>query len=414
MARTRLAFSIALLLTILAYPLILQAQDSPQWRGPNRDGVIPSYAGPQTWPEQLRQKWQVTVGIGHSTPLLVGKSVFVFARQGEQEVASCLDLDSGKLLWRDAYDAPYTMHQAARPHGKGPKSTPAYSEGRLFTLGISGILSSYDAKSGKLRWRREFSTEFKTTSPYFGTATSPIVDGKRVIAFVGGHDSGALIAFDTDTGKTIWQWAADGPAYASPVIFDAAGIRQLVTQSQQKIVGLSAADGRLLWSLPFTTPYVQNIITPLIYKDLLIFSGLEQGVLAIKLLQNGQTWKPEKIWENKEASFYMSDPVIHEGRLFGMSHKDKGQFVALEAATGKILWKTAGREGDNAAVLTGGDKLFLLTSDADLIVAEANATGFRPLRRYTVAKSQTYAHPVISGKSILIKDVETLTLWSLD
>jgi outer membrane protein assembly factor BamB len=402
------------LFLLLIPPLTLQAQDSPQWRGPKRDGVIPSYAGPKAWPEQLKQKWQVNVGIGHSSPLLIGKNIYVFTRQGEQEVVSSLDLDTGKILWSDAYAAPYTMNPVAKAHGKGPKSTPAFSAGKLFTLGIGGILSGYDAKTGKALWRREFSSDFKATSPEFGTAASPLVDGKLVIAFVGGRDSGALMAFDTETGKTVWKWQEDGPGYASPIIVNLAGIRQVVTQSQQKILGLSLADGKLLWEMPFTTPYVQNIITPISFGDLLIFSGLEQGVTAMKLVQSGRVWKAEKVWENKSVSFYMSDPVISEGRLFGMSHRNKGSFVALDASTGKTLWETTGREGDNTAVLAGGDKLFLLTSDAVLIVAKASGRAFEPIRRYTVAKSLTYAHPVISGSQILIKDVENLTLWSTE
>ena len=194
MARPKFAFVSALQFLFLLFPLALQAQDSPQWRGPNRDGVIPSYIGPQTWPNQLKQKWQINVGLGYSSPLLVDKNIFTFTRQGEQEVVSCLDLDTGRVLWRGAYAAPYTVNPVARAHGKGPKSTPAFSTGRLFTLGIGGILSSWDAKSGKLLWHREFSADFRTTSPDFGTATSPIVEGKLVIAFVGGNDSGALMA----------------------------------------------------------------------------------------------------------------------------------------------------------------------------------------------------------------------------
>ncbi len=390
------------------------SQDSPQWRGPNRDGVIPSYMGPKVWPEQLKKVWQVQVGLGHSSPLLVGKSVFVFSRQGEQEVVSCLNVDSGKPLWRDAYPAPYTVNPVAGAHGKGPKSTPAFASGKIYTLGIGEILSCYDAQSGKLAWRREFSSEFRSTSPEFGTATSPIVDGNRVIAFIGGPNGGALTAFDVQTGKTAWKWSGDGPAYASPIIVSIAGVRQIVTQSQEKIIGVSAADGKLLWSMPFTTPYVQNIITPIAFRNLIICSGLEQGVMALKPVPSGQSWKIEKVWENKSAAFYMSDPVVSGGLLFGMSHKNSGQFVALDAATGKTLWQTRGREGDNTAVLAGGDKLFLLTSDADLIVAKASGSAFEQIRRYKAANSATYAHPIISGSKILIKDVDTLTLWSAE
>jgi len=110
----------------------------------------------------------------------------------------------------------------------------------------------------------------------------------------------------------------------------------------------------------------------------------------------------------------MSDPVPNGGRIFGMSHKNKGQFVAIDAAMGKTLWESNGRVGDNTTVLTGGDKLFLLTSDAELIVAQATSPAFQEIRRYTVAKSAVYAHPVITGKNILIKDAETLALWSAE
>jgi len=392
----------------------LSAQNWPQWRGPNRDGAIPGLSEPTAWPEQLKQKWQVKVGIGHASPLLVDKRVYVLARQGEEEVVAAFEFATGKQVWRDAYPAPYTMNSAAIAHGKGPKSTPLVHGGKLFTLGISGILSCYDAVSGKLAWRRAFSGEFKTTSPDFGAATSPIADGNRVLVHVGGNGSGALIAFDVESGKTVWAWTGEGPAYASPIIVTLAGSRQVVTQSQQRLIGLSAADGKLLWSIPFTTSYDQNTITPLLFKDILIFSGLEKGVIAIRVIQDAGQWRTEKAWENPGVSFYMSNPVLNGAVLFGMSTRNKGQFVALDAATGKTLWSSAGRAGENAAVLTAGDKLFLLTTDAELIVAKVNGAAFEQVRRYTVAKSPTWAQPVIAEKTILVKDAEMLTSWGIE
>jgi outer membrane protein assembly factor BamB len=234
-----------------------------------------------------------------------------------------------------------------------------------------------------------------------------------VIVHVGGQDSGALTAFDLESGKEIWRWAGDGPSYASPIVAEFGGTRQIVTQSQQNIVGVSAADGRLLWSIPFKTAYVQNIVTPLLHNGTLIFSGLDNGVMAIRLRQSGGKWVHEKVWENPDVSFYMSTPVVNGGVLFGLSHKGLGRFVALDAATGKTLWATAGHEGDNAALLTAGDKLFCLTTDAEFIVARADRGGFQPLRRSTVAKSPTWAHPVLTGNHLLIKDTETLTSWTL-
>ena len=406
--------AIVFLFVLSQLPLLVIAQEWPQWRGPGRDGIISAFAEPKAWPDQLKQKWQISVGTGHSSPLLVKQKVYLFTRQGEQEVVSCIDFETGKQIWRESYSAPYTMNSAATRHGKGPKSTPVFHAGKLVTLGISGILSCYDAESGKPLWRREFASQFSDTSPLYGTATSPIVERGLLITHIGGNDSGALTALDLETGKTVWSWNGDGPSYASPIIIDLAGIRQVVTQSQKNLIGVSVADGKLLWSIPFTTAWVQNIITPIVYGQTLIFSGLDRGVMAMKLGQSGGKWNTEKVWENTDASFYMSTPVLKGDLLLGLSHKNKGRFVALDAQTGKTLWATAGREGDNAAVLTSGDKLFLLTDDAELIVAKANSSGLEQLRRYSVAKSPTWAHPVLAGKRILVKDAESLTLWSLD
>src|SRR3984893_11110756 len=206
------------------------AQDWPQWRGPNRDGVVAAFTPPKVWPDKLKTIWKVHVGLGHSSPVVVGRRVYLHSRQEENEAASCFDLDTGKLLWRDTYPTPYMMNPAAFSHGKGPKSTPVLYNNSLYTFGISGILSCYDTSTGKVRWRKEFSKQFKATSPFFGAATSPIVHKGLVIVHVGGNDSGALTAFDADTGDVKWSWSGDGPGYASPIVFDGAGVTQIVTQ----------------------------------------------------------------------------------------------------------------------------------------------------------------------------------------
>ncbi|PYT08433.1 MAG: hypothetical protein DMF60_04770, partial [Acidobacteria bacterium] len=196
------------------------AQDWPQWRGPNRDGLTASFTAPKVWPDKLRTIWKVPVGLGHSSPVVVGRRVYLPSRQDENEIASCFDLDTGKLLWHDSYPTPYMMNPAAMSHGKGPKSTPVVYNDKLYTFGISGILSCYDTATGKVKWRKEFSKQFKATSPLFGAATSPIVQNGLVIVHVGGHDSGALTAFNAETGDVKWSWAGDGPGYASPIVFE--------------------------------------------------------------------------------------------------------------------------------------------------------------------------------------------------
>ena len=390
------------------------AQDWPQWRGPNRDEVVSSFIAPKVWPDKLKTIWKVQVGIGHSSPVVVGRRVYLHSRQEENEVASCFDLDTGKQLWRDSYPTPYMMNPAAVSHGKGPKSTPVVYNNNLYTFGISGILSCYDTMTGKMRWRKEFSKQFKATSPLFGAATSPIVHNGLVIVHVGGHDSGALTAFNAETGDVKWAWTGDGPGYASPIVFGSGGTAQIVTQTQKSIAGFSAATGEQLWRIPFETEYVQNIVTPIVYKEMLIFSGLDKGTTAVRVIKLAGKWQAVKVWQNSEVSMYMNSPVVSGDYLYGLSHKRKGQFFCLDARTGKTLWSSGGREGDNAAIVAAGQFLFLLTDGAEMIVARSDPKQFEVLKKYSVADSPTWAHPVLVGNRVLIKDASSLALLSVE
>jgi outer membrane protein assembly factor BamB len=306
------------------------------------------------------------------------------------------------------------MNPAAASHGKGPKSTPLVYDNKLYTFGISGILSCYDATAGRIKWRKEFSKQFKATSPLYGSAVSPIAHNGLVIVHAGGHDSGALIAFNAETGDVKWSWTGDGPGYASPIVFRSGASIQIVTQTQKSIAGFSPETGEQLWRIPFETEYVQNIVTPVVYKQTLILSGIDKGTMAISVIKRGDKWQTEQIWNNPDVAMYMSSPVASGDYVFGLSHKRKGQFFSLDARTGKTQWISNGREGDNAAIVAAGSVLFLLTDASDLLIAKNGATGFEVLKKYPVADSPTWAHPVVTNKGILIKDRTTLALLSFE
>jgi len=323
------------------------------------------------------------------------------------------DLQSGKILWQYRMPAPYTMNEAATAHGKGPKSTPVLSEGLLFTFSITGVLTALDARSGQVQWRQTFADRFPSTSPTFGTAMSPVVFDGLLIAHVGGDGKGALSAFEARSGRLRWRWTQDGPAYASPVVATFDGTKQVVAQTQHFVVGLSVADGKRLWTLPFTTEYDQNCVTPVVFQDTILLSGLFKGLFAVRPVKRGLTWTVESFWQNDTVSMYMSTPVVIAGRLFGLSHRNKGQFVAVDASTGKTLWIAVGRQGENAAIAASANLLFSLTDDGVMTVAAANPSAFQPLQRYDVASSPTWASPVVLNDGFMIKDEGSLTYWRL-
>jgi outer membrane protein assembly factor BamB len=395
-------------IALLAAPV--DAGDWPQWRGPVRDGIVPGLPPRAAWPVALPPAWKVRVGGGHSSPVVGGDRVFVFSREGEDEVVQALELATGRRVWRQSYPAPYTMNMAAMAHGKGPKSTPVVEGGRICTLGISGILSCLDAATGRVLWRKEFAAQFKETSPLYGAAMSPVIDRGRLIAHVGGSGQGALMAFDPATGDVLWAWKGDGPSYSSPVVAEPAGVRQVVTFTESYLVGVSAEKGELLWKLPFTTSWVQNAVTPIVHGDLVIYSGLDHPVKAARVVRKGAAFAAEPAWENAEVASYLSSPVLVGGRLCGLSHRRRGQFFCLDAATGKTLWLSEGRQGENAALVTGGGLLYALTTDSELVIADPAAASFGVLRRYDVAESPTWAHPVVLPDGVLVKDAETLAL----
>jgi outer membrane protein assembly factor BamB len=384
----------------------LAAVDFPQWRGPNRDGVVGSVKLPAAWPDKLTRKWRMAVGEGHASPVLSAGRLYVFARQGENEILRAVDPAAGKVVWTSSNAAPYTVNPAATKHRKGPKSTPVVTGGRVVTLGISGILSVHDAATGKVLWRKEFGKEFRETSPLYGAAMSPIVVDGLVIAHVGGDGGGALTAFDLAAGAVRWRWAEDGPGYSSPVVVTVAGKRQVVTQSEKNIVSVDPKDGKAVWKIPFTTPYAQNSVTPLVHGDKLILSGLSNGTMCLD-------GAGKVVWHNKEIGMYMNSPVMRGETIYGFTNRNRGQYFAMSTRDGKLLWSSEPRKGDNAAILLAGDLLFLLNTDAELIVAKASPASFQTVKTYTVAESETWAHPLVLSEGIVIKDFESLTLWTV-
>jgi outer membrane protein assembly factor BamB len=381
-------------------------QDYPQWRGRNRDGAASAFSKPDSWPDTLRLRWRVDVGEGYATPLVVGATVYAFTRSNGNEGITALDAETGKTLWRTDYPVAYEAYEDSVDHGDGPKATPLFHNGKLHTLGISGTISAFDAFTGTLVWQKPA----PPAQPYLGTASSPIGHGDLVIVQADGDR--ALTAFEANTGRAVWTVKNDF-TFASPIIIDLYGTRQVIALAQQSILGISVADGAVLWEHPWKSPFVQAI-TPVLYRQTIIVSGHHRGVMALKPIRRENTWVVEVVWETQDASMFLSNPVVIGDILFGLSHRNSGQFFAIDASNGQVLWLDRPRRATNSALVMADDLLFFLNDDAELIVARSSRTGFEPLTRYRVADSATWAQPAVSGKRIFIKDVSSLALWSLD
>ena len=385
----------------------ISPRDYPQWRGQHRDGAASAFAEPTAWPDALTRRWKVDVGEGYATPLVVGDTVYVFTRRSGAEVMTALSAETGRERWRTSYAAPYTPDTPAAAHGVGPKATPLFHQSRLFSLGITGIVSAFDAMTGKLAWQTPAASEH----PSYGTAVSPAGEGDLVIVHPGNH--GPLTAFDATTGAMRWEGTGRG-AYASPMIVDLGGARQVVTMTQDSVVGVALADGRQLWEYAWRSRAEPSAITPVVHGDTLIVSSQAMGVAALKPTRRDGAWVVDRVWQTTEVSLFLSNPVLVGDTLFGLSEKARGQFFALDANTGRVLWLGPPRQASNTAVVKASAALLLLDDDGELIVAKTSRSGLEIVKRYAVAASATWAQPAVSGNRIFVKDVTSLSLWTLN
>lgn len=389
------------------------ADDWPQWRGPERTGIVPAVDSPSAWPETLKKMWSVPVGEGYSSPVVAAGRVFVHGRRESQETVSAIDLGSGKVIWEQKYTAPANKNPYAKSMALGPYSTPLAADGRLYTLGTTAILSAWNATTGALVWRKDFSATIDTSKLFCGTATSPLRTKNSVIVHVGDDRRGVIAAFDPATGKEQWTREVAGAGYASPLELTIGGVRQIVSMTTRSVVGIDHSNGALLWEFPFQDEWNENIVTPVAIDNGLVVSGVRQGTRALEIARAGTGWTARQKWHTPDVAMYMSSPILAGGTLYGHSSKRKGQFVAVNPADGQIKWSTEGRSGASASVLAAGKHLLFLTSESEMFVAQLDAAAYKELRRYTVATSPTYAHPVLLRDRLIVRDATHVTVWGL-
>lgn len=386
------------------------AQDWPQWRGESRDAKVADFATPPVWPPALSREWTVTVGAGDATPALVGDRLYVFARRAEEEVALCLNAVDGSELWRNAY--PEEAPTGAAGRHPGPRSTPAVADGMMVTLGTRGMVSCLNAETGEVVWR---TNPFPGAWPQFFTAMSPLIVDGRAILQLGSGDSGAIVAFDLPTGDQLWRWEGAGACYSSPVLMTIGDSAQVVSMTASSIVGLSLADGSLLWEIPFVPEgRAYNASTPIVDGDVVIYSGAGRGTFAVRVVQDGNGFTVEELWANPDAAVQFNTPVLVDGLLFGLS--SRGSLFCLDAQTGETQWQA--EEGLDRSgfgpIVSAGSTLLALPPSGQLIAFEATAAGYAELGRVGVSETPTFAFPVLSGNRIFVRNEDAVTLMTIE
>ncbi|MBP7937072.1 MAG: PQQ-binding-like beta-propeller repeat protein [Phycisphaerae bacterium] len=385
----------------------LVAQDWPQWCGPGRDAKVTGFKPPVTWPNQLNLKWRVKVGQGEASPALVGDRLYVLARQGDEEVLLCLNPADGTEKWAYRYSAqPVTGPANPFP---GPRSSPAVADGKIVCLGVGGVLSCLNAQTGKEIWRKHDPKEV----PLFFTAMSPLIVDRMCIVHLGGENKGVVAALDLASGEPKWKWSGEGPSYSSPVLITAGGTKQVVVQTEKRLIGLGLADGRLLWDVGTERKDgYWHSATPVVDDQTVFYTGQGTGTRAARIERQRDGFAVRQLWCNEKLGTCYNTPVLKDGLLFGVS--DRGHLFCMDSRTGAANWTLEARCSPFATIVDAGPVLLTLPTKPVLVVYKPDGKEYTEIARYTVADAETYAFPIISGNRVFVRDRISIALWMLE
>ncbi len=386
----------------------------PGWLGPERNGRVAGFKPPEKWPEKLEKTWQVEVGTGYGSPIVADGKVWQHARQGEDEVVHCIDLKSGKVLWTKSSPVPFKPGGGGERHGKGPKACPAYADGRLFTMSITGTMTAWEADTGEILWSKIPGKRFGKPHAHWGTSNSPFVEGEKVVNLFGNDKHGSLIALDIATGDIAWSHGKDGTCYSSPFPAEIEGVRQVVAWNHRALVGAESETGRLLWEHPFPhKTHNQNMPTPAFHDGQILVGAENRGFHAVTPRLKDGKWTATKSWSQKEIALDMASAIVAEHFVYGLSHYGQGRLFCLDPRSGSILWQGPPRTGRNVTFLSFPGHVLALTDWGQIRILRATGQSYQPLATYRVAEGGTWAPPALLPEGILVKDADKLTLWRL-
>jgi outer membrane protein assembly factor BamB len=396
-------------LCLLLLGAAARAADWPQWLGPRRDGSTSETVAP--WKGKLKVLWHKSVGDGHSAPVVAEGRVYLLTQVAskDEETLTAYDAKTGEQLWETTYARPPFKN----PFGTGPRATPAVRDGRIYTFGVTGMLTCFE-RSGKKRWQVDTLKKFKAPNLFFGASCSPLVEGGKVFVNVGGKGA-SVVAFDAGSGNVVWKALDDRASYASPVLLGKGSRPQLVVLTQQGLVSLDPTSGDLFWRFPFKDKLLESSTTPVQVGDTLVASSITAGAVGLRMEAKDSKPAVSQLWKNPDLTCYFSTPVAFGYRLYLVTgtrptlnvfakSKNVATLRCVNPTTGKELWKKEGVGTYHASLVrTGDSKLLMLEEKGDLVLLQPNSKSYKELARASVC-GQTWAYPAIAGGKLYVRD----------
>jgi outer membrane protein assembly factor BamB len=400
--------NLTILLVFITAPLL--AVDWPQFLGPDRNGT---YNGPELnekWPATgPRVVWRKQVGEGLAGPVVAQNRLILFHRVNNQEVIESIDSRTGATQWRHAYP---TNYRDDFGFDEGPRAVPVVAEGRVFTFGAEGQLYALDLTTGKPAWSADTVRQFNVPKGFFGAAGSPLIEGGRVIANVGGKNAG-IVAFDAKSGKVVWTATSHAASYSSGVAATILGRRYGVFLTRDGLVGLDPATGEIRFQRAWRARQAAsvNAATPVVIGNAIFVSaeyGPGAGVLQFDGAKLADVWLSNDVLSNHYAT-----SVYQDRRLFGFHGRQEfgPVFRAVDMQTGKVLWSTE-RFGAGTVTLAGS-RLLIIRESGELMLAAVSSTAFQPIATAQVLPATVRAYPAIADGFVYIRNDDTLICLDL-
>lgn len=393
---------------------VATAGDWPQWLGPERNGLSGETVVPWTDPPNVA--WRRPAGSGFSSPVVADGRVFLHTvvPDSEEEQIVAIDVQTGKEVWQTSYvRAPYNSDL-----GVGPRATPIVADGRLYTIGITGIVSCHDAATGERRWQSNPYESLGASLPTFGACSSPVVIGDRLIVLVGGAGNG-VIAFDTQTGEIAWK-ALDEPAgTASPVLRHGTtgSADEVIVQTTLRLAGVDARTGELHWAHPLVFEPSGVAPTPLLTGDRLLCATQDTGVIMLELPRTAGD-SPQQVWWSEGTSTYFSTgAVTHDGRAYVVTNAllplPRADVALFQADSAQPTWTEQGLGYFHVGLIALADGNLLVLDDAgNLVLHRPAESGLEELSRAKVC-SGTFASPALSNGRLIARDNSELVCIEL-
>jgi outer membrane protein assembly factor BamB len=385
----------------------------PGFRGPARDGVVAGVTIGTDWSaDPPREIWRRPVGPGWSSFALAGDRLCTQEQRDENEVVACYDAATGEPVWIHAYPARFWEVMG----GLGPRATPTFHDGHLYTLGATGVLNCLDAANGDVVWSRNIADDTGAPLPQWGFSSSPlVVDDLVIVHAPGAEDGKALVAYQVDSGEVRWFGDAAGTSYSSPELTTIDGVRQVVMVTSSAVYGLDPASGELFWKHDWPMQAGgDRVVQPAFVDDgtrMLVGSSFGVGTRKIAVeRQDSDGWSASEVWTSRALKPYFNDMVVHHGTAYGF---DGNILAAIDVATGERQWK-GGRYGNGQLLLLPDQDLLLVLSESgELALVRASPAGFEEVAKIQAIEGKTWNHPVVADGVVYVRNAEEAAAYRL-